>query len=71
MTIETERKKKRCSIYTRKSLEDVVEKEFNSIDAQRDAGEAFVRSQKANGWELIGKRYDDYGYSAATSTAPR
>jgi site-specific DNA recombinase len=68
--METERKTRRCAIYTRKSLEDAVEKEFNSIDAQRDAGEAFVRSQKANGWELIGKRYDDYGYSGGNVNRP-
>ena len=51
-----EGKVKRCAVYARKSLEDAVEKEFNSIDAQREAGEAFVRSQKANGWTLIDKR---------------
>ncbi len=70
MTMETERKTKRCAIYTRKSLEDAVEKEFNSIDAQRDAGEAYVRSQKANGWTLLDKRYDDYGFSGGNVNRP-
>ncbi len=65
-----EKVRKRCAIYTRKSLEDAVEKEFNSIDAQRDAGEAYVRSQKANGWEALEKRYDDYGYSGGNVNRP-
>ena len=65
-----EKKVKRCAVYTRKSLEDAVEKEFNSIDAQREAGEAFIRSQKANGWTLIDKRYDDYGYSGGNTNRP-
>ncbi|MBQ7651750.1 MAG: recombinase family protein [Victivallales bacterium] len=68
--METERKTKRCAIYTRKSLEDAVEKEFNSIDAQRDAGEAYVRSQRANGWSLLNKRYDDYGFSGGNTNRP-
>ncbi len=61
---------KRCAIYARKSLEDSVEKDFNSIDAQREAGEAYVRSQKANGWELLPKRYDDYGFSGGNMNRP-
>ena len=54
---------RRCAIYTRKSLEDSVEKDYNSIDAQRDAGEAYIASQKANGWVCLPDRYDDYGCS--------
>jgi site-specific DNA recombinase len=61
---------KRCAIYTRKSHEDVVEKDFNSIQAQREAGESYVNSQKANGWVLLEKRYDDYGYSGGSMNRP-
>ena len=43
---------KRAAIYTRKSVEEGLEQEFNSLDAQREAGEAYVKSQKANGWVL-------------------
>ncbi len=68
--MEDEVKIKRCAIYTRKSLEDAVEKEFNSIDAQREAGENYARSQKANGWILLEKRYDDYGWSGGNVNRP-
>lgn len=61
---------KRCAVYTRKSLEDQSEKDFNSIDAQREAGEVYVQSQKANGWTLLAKRYDDYGYSGGNVNRP-
>ena len=65
-----EGKVKRCAVYTRKSMEDAVEKDFNSIVAQREAGEAFIRSQMANGWTLIDKRYDDYGFSGGNVNRP-
>ena len=61
---------RRCAIYTRKSLEDTVEKDYNSIDAQRDAGESYVASQKANGWRLIPDRYDDYGFGGGDINRP-
>lgn len=61
---------KRCAVYARKSLEDQSEKDFNSIDAQREAGEAYIQSQKANGWTLLEKRYDDYGYSGGNVNRP-
>src|SRR5213080_3974006 len=49
----------RCAIYTRKSTEHGLEQEFNSLDAQREAGEAFIASQKHLGWEVMPDRYDD------------
>ena len=52
-----------CAIYTRKSVEDGLEQEFNSLDAQREAGENYIRSQRDNGWTLLPKRYDDGGFS--------
>src|SRR5262245_55356164 len=51
--------KLRCAIYTRKSSEEGVEQDFNSLDAQREACEAFIASQKRAGWALVGGMYDD------------
>jgi len=60
----------RCAIYTRKSTEEGLEQEFNSLDAQREAGEAYVASQKAEGWVCLQDRYDDGGYSGADMERP-
>jgi site-specific DNA recombinase len=56
----------RCAIYTRKSSEEGLEQEFNSLHAQREACEAFIRSQQGEGWQLRKNRYDDGGLSGAT-----
>ena len=48
----------RCAIYTRKSTEGGLEQEFNSLDAQRESGEAFVKSQAPEGWQCLPDRYD-------------
>jgi len=61
---------RRCVVYTRKSVEDDTDMEFNSIDAQREAGEAYIASQKANGWHLLPERYDDYGWSGGNINRP-
>lgn len=53
----------RCAIYTRKSTDKGLEQEFNSLDAQREAGEAFIKSQAAEGWICLPDRYDDGGFS--------
>ena len=53
----------RCAIYTRKSSEEGLDREFNSLDAQREACEAYQRSQKHEGWLALAQRYDDPGYS--------
>lgn len=53
----------RCAIYTRKSSDDGLEQEFNSLDAQREACEAYIASQRHEGWELVRERYDDGGIS--------
>ena len=55
--------RKRCAIYTRKSSEEGLEQEFNSLAAQREACEAYVRSQQHEGWLLARTRYDDGGFS--------
>jgi site-specific DNA recombinase len=60
----------RCAVYTRKSTEEGLEQEFNSLDAQREAGEAFVRSQANEGWTLLTERYDDGGYTGGNMDRP-
>ena len=64
-------RKLRCAIYTRKSTEEGLDKEFNSLDAQREACEAYIASQKPEGWALIRDRYDDGGFSGGTMDRPR
>ena len=56
----------RCAIYTRKSHEEGLEQEFNSLDAQRLAGENYIKSQQHEGWQIIDKLYDDGGFSGGT-----
>ena len=60
----------RCAIYTRKSSEEGLDQEFNSLDAQREACEAYVRSQKHEGWLALAQRYDDPGYSGGNMDRP-
>ena len=60
----------RCAVYTRKSTEEGLEKEFNSLDAQRESAEAFIRSRKAEGWHCVPDRYDDGGFSGGTVERP-
>jgi site-specific DNA recombinase len=60
----------RCAIYTRKSSEEGLEQEFNSLDAQREACEAYITSQKHEGWTALPSLYDDGGYSAGTMDRP-
>ena len=63
-------KKIRCAIYTRKSSEEGLEQEFNSLDAQYEACAAYIASQKAEGWVLLPERYDDGGISGGTLERP-
>src|SRR6201982_1080379 len=60
----------RCAIYTRKSSEEGLEQEFNSLQAQREACEAFIASQRHEGWVCLPKPYDDGGFSGATMERP-
>lgn len=60
----------RCAIYTRKSTEEGLEQEFNSLDAQRESGEAYVRSQAGEGWALNPDRYDDGGFTGGNTDRP-
>lgn len=57
-----EQKTIRCAVYTRKSTEEGLDKEFNTLEAQREAGENYIKSQKQQGWVLIPEHYDDGGY---------
>src|SRR5580692_7952280 len=61
---------KRCAIYTRKSSEEGLGQNFNSLHAQRQACEAFVRSQAGEGWRLIKTAYDDGGFSGGSMERP-
>ena len=63
-------RKLRCAVYTRKSSEEGLEQEFNSLDAQREACEAYIASQKPEGWVLVPDHYDDGGISGATLERP-
>jgi DNA invertase Pin-like site-specific DNA recombinase len=60
----------RCAIYTRKSSEEGLEQEFNSLDAQREACEAYIRSQKHEGWQALTQLYDDPGYTGGDMQRP-
>ncbi len=62
--------KVRCAIYTRKSTEEGLEQEFNSLDAQYEACAAYVMSQRHEGWDLLKDRYDDGGFSGGTIERP-
>ena len=59
-----------CAIYTRKSTEEGLDQDFNSLDAQREACEAYIASQAGEGWRLIGTHYDDGAYSGGTMDRP-
>jgi len=61
---------RRCAVYTRKSSEEGLEQDFNSLQAQREACEAFIRSQKGEGWRLSKAHYDDGGLSGGTMERP-
>src|SRR5438045_7260790 len=60
----------RCAIYTRKATEDGLEQDFNTLQAQREAAEAYIGSQKQNGWHTLTDNYDDGGFSGASLDRP-
>ena len=60
----------RCAIYTRKSTEEGLEQEFNSLDAQRESGEAYIKSQAAEGWTCLADHYDDGGFTGGNMDRP-
>jgi site-specific DNA recombinase len=60
----------RCAIYTRKSTEEGLDQDSNSLDAQREAAEAYIHSQAHAGWTALSARYDDGGYSGSNLDRP-
>ena len=60
----------RCAIYTRKSSEEGLEQEFNSLDAQRESGENYIASQAGEGWTCLPDRYDDGGFTGGNMERP-
>ena len=70
MKPESRKASLRCAIYTRVSTEHGLEQEFNSLDNQREASEAYIKSQAHEGWRLIRNRYDDGGYSGGSMDRP-
>ena len=66
----TEKRSIRCAVYTRKSTEHGLELEFNSLDAQREACEAYIKSQVHDGWQALPARYDDPAYSGGNLERP-
>jgi site-specific DNA recombinase len=67
---EPSRRRLRCAIYTRKSTEEGLEQEFNSLEAQREAAEAFIQSQRREGWIALPQLYDDGGFTGANMDRP-
>ena len=70
LELQMDKKKVRCAIYTRKSSEEGLEQDFNSLDAQREACEAYIKSQMHEGWVLLDRQYNDGGYSGGTMERP-
>ena len=68
--MEPAKSRRRCAIYTRKSSEEGLEQDFNSLHAQREACEAYVKSQAGEGWQVIKTAYDDGGYSGGSMERP-
>ncbi len=66
----TEQKTVRCAIYTRKSVVEGLDMDFNTLDAQREAGEAYITSQRGNGWVCLPERYDDGGFTGGNIDRP-
>jgi site-specific DNA recombinase len=62
--------KVRCAIYTRKSTDEGLDRDFNSLDAQRESGESFVSSLRQEGWTALSQRYDDGGCTGAHMARP-
>jgi site-specific DNA recombinase len=67
---EALKRRMRCAVYTRKSTEEGLDQEYNSIDAQRDAGHAYIASQRAEGWIPVADDYDDPAFSGGNMERP-
>ena len=69
-SVETHRTTVRCAIYTRKSTDEGLDQDFNSLDAQRESAEAYIASQRHEGWLCISERYDDGGFTGGNMERP-
>ncbi|MCX8006329.1 MAG: recombinase family protein, partial [Burkholderiaceae bacterium] len=67
---EALKRRLRCAVYTRKSTDEGLDQEYNSIDAQRDAGHAYIASQRAEGWIPVADDYDDPAFSSGNMDRP-
>lgn len=67
---QTDKRTIKCAVYTRKSSEEGLEQDFNSLDAQREACESYIKSQMHEGWVLVEKQYNDGGFSGGTLERP-
>ena len=67
---QTQTKTVRCAVYTRKSTDEGLELDFNSLHAQREAAESYIASQKSQGWACLPEQYDDGGFSGGTIDRP-
>lgn len=70
-TAPAEPRRIRCAIYTRKSTSEGLESDFNTLDAQREAAEFYIRAMRHEGWEALPERYDDGGFTGGTSNDRR
>jgi len=70
MEPQTNIKQVRCAIYTRKSTTDGADRDFTSLDAQRESAESYIQSQKSLGWVILPEKYDDYGFTGANMDRP-
>src|SRR4030081_3658457 len=70
MKDHTTRRSLRCAIYTRVSTDSGLEQDFNSLDNQREASEAYIKSQAHEGWRLVRDRFDDGGFSGGSMERP-
>src|SRR5262249_4959776 len=68
--MRSEHRSMTCAVYTRKSSEEGLEQSFNSLDAQREACEAYIASQRHEGWRPLSKHYDDGGFSGGNMERP-
>ncbi|HMU65558.1 MAG TPA: recombinase family protein, partial [Cellvibrionaceae bacterium] len=67
---EMPKRRLRCAVYTRKSSDEGLDQEYNSIDAQRDAGHAYIASQRSEGWIAVNDDYDDPAFSGGNMERP-
>lgn len=70
MSKQTNNRQLNCAIYTRKSTDEGLDKEFNSLDAQRECAEAYIKSQTQEGWYCVPDRYDDGGFTGGNMDRP-